>query len=158
MADNPTSPAAGSHESGGEQSPRSGGDAKGSVRGGDGSSKRDAVGGLPGQNAQAITTFAVLCGVSASEAIYGFYPCFWVCYLLFSKLNARRLMKVPPPRLRGLSAGTAYDPSFHARQRVGFGFDFVNSVNWIFDLSLFIIDVFACELLWFLDFERQFFV
>ncbi|KAJ6690390.1 hypothetical protein OIU85_006636 [Salix viminalis] len=28
------------------------GDAKGSARGGDGSSKRDAVGGLPGQNAQ----------------------------------------------------------------------------------------------------------
>ncbi|KAJ6901953.1 hypothetical protein NC651_019677 [Populus alba x Populus x berolinensis] len=176
MADNPTSPAAGSHESGGEQSPRSGvreqdrylpianisrimkkalpangkiakdakdtvqecvsefisfvtseasdkcqkekrktingddllwamatlgfedyieplkvylaryreqlwqGDAKGSARGGDGSSKRDAVGGLPGQNAQ-------------------------------------------------VSAGTAYDPSFHARQRVGFGFAFVNSVN-----------------------------
>lgn len=43
---------------------------------------------------QAFTTFAVLCGVSASEAIYGFYPCFWVRYLLFSKLNARRFLYV----------------------------------------------------------------
>ncbi|KAJ6311594.1 hypothetical protein OIU77_013366 [Salix suchowensis] len=25
--------------------------------------------------------------------------------------------------------GTAYDPSFHARQRVGFGFAFVNSMH-----------------------------
>lgn len=30
------------------------GDTKGSARGGDGSSKRDAIGGLPGQNAQVI--------------------------------------------------------------------------------------------------------
>ncbi|KAF9676729.1 hypothetical protein SADUNF_Sadunf08G0033200 [Salix dunnii] len=169
MADNPTSPAAGSHDSGGEQSPRSGvreqdrylpianisrimkkalpangkiakdakdtvqecvsefisfvtseasdkcqkekrktingddllwamatlgfedyieplkvylaryreGDVKGSARGGDGSSKRDAVGGLPGQNAQ----FAL------QGSIY-----------------------------ESTSTGTAYDPNFHARQ------------------------------------------
>ncbi|KAG6765265.1 hypothetical protein POTOM_029292 [Populus tomentosa] len=83
------------------------GDAKGSVRGGDGSSKRDAVGGLPGQNAQEITRIFT----------HNHFD------------NRSRLMKVPPPRLRGLSAGTAYDPSFHARQRVGFGFAFVNSVN-----------------------------
>ncbi|KAJ6772906.1 CCAAT-BINDING TRANSCRIPTION FACTOR-RELATED [Salix koriyanagi] len=136
------------------------GDAKGSARGGDGSSKREAVGGLPAQNAQyalqgsmsyispqKVPVF-IEGGATCPKSQYYYTRIDSIIYVNEKiKLDRRMVLHETRFILSNLSrtfsgvilnsakqlifsgTGTAYDPSFHARQRVGFGFAFVNSMH-----------------------------